>query len=65
MEDKRFLLDAAPETRTSRREYQTTEEWLAPLDREIERLEQHLEENAKLFGLPPLDQRASASSNRR
>lgn len=62
MEDKTFQRDAAF---TLRRCRMTTDEWLAPLDREIEKLEELLEENAKLLGLPPLDYPASESSNRR
>jgi hypothetical protein len=69
MEDKSFPQDFVAETRTSRREYKTTDEWLAPLTREIEKLEQILDENARvnaeLFGLPLPDQPASASKRRR
>lgn len=43
----------------------TTEERLAPLDRELEKLDQLLNEEAKLLGLPPPDYPASDSSNRR
>jgi hypothetical protein len=60
MEDKTFHLNTG-----TRRSRMTTEEWLAPLDREIEKLEELLEETGKLLGLPPLDYPASASSNRR
>jgi hypothetical protein len=62
MEDKTFL---PKPILTSRRSQITTEEWIAPLKREIEELDRLLNEQAELLGLPPLDQPASASSNRR
>jgi hypothetical protein len=65
MDDKTFLDHEFAESCISRRERMTTEEWLAPLDREIEKLEEILEENARIFGLPPLNQPVSASSSRR
>jgi hypothetical protein len=65
MDDKTFQYHESAESCTSRRERMTTEEWLAPLDREIEKLEEILEENARIFGLPPLDQPLSASNSRR
>ena len=52
MEDKTFHDDFVL---PSGRSQMTTEEWMAPLDREIEKLEEMLEETGKLLGLPPLD----------
>jgi len=43
----------------------TTEEWIAPLKREIDELDRLLNEEAKLLGLPPVDQDYPASSKRR
>lgn len=65
MADNKFRAKDPDEQHISRRRQMTTEEWLAPLDREIEKLEEILEENARLLGLPPLGYPTSASSNRR
>jgi len=50
---------------TSQRSRMTTEEWIAPLDREIREMERELKERAELFGLRPLDHPDCASNSRR
>lgn len=62
MDDKTLLEEMGFD---SRRLQMTTEEWIAPLKREIDELDRLLNEEAKLLGLPPVDQDASASSKRR
>jgi hypothetical protein len=62
MEDKTF---PPHPILTSRRSRMTTEEWIAPLKREIEELDRLLNEQAELLGLPPVDQPHSASNSHR
>jgi hypothetical protein len=43
----------------------TSEEYFAPLDREIDELIRLVDMNSKLLGLPPVDYPDSASNSRR